>query len=74
MWDAGAYQYQVSQSLAPSITVQPASQTVQVGQAATFTVVAAGSVPLSYQWQENGANIPGAISSSYTTAGDDGGG
>ena len=67
MWDAGAYLYQVSQSLPPSITVQPASQTVQVGQTATFTVVATGSLPLSYQWQENGANIPGAISSSYTT-------
>jgi putative cofactor-binding repeat protein len=67
MWDAGAYLYQPTQSLAPSITVQPASQTVQVGQAATFNVVAAGSMPLNYQWQENGANIPGAISSSYTT-------
>ncbi len=67
MWDAGAYLYQVSQSLPPSITVQPASQTVQVGQTATFTVVATGSMPLSYQWQENGTNIPGATSTSYTT-------
>jgi len=40
---------------------------VTAGQTATFTVVAAGTAPLSYQWQKNGANIAGATSSSYTT-------
>lgn len=54
-------------STAPTITTQPASQTVQVGQPATFTVVVAGSSPLSYQWQRNGVNIPGAILPNYTT-------
>ena len=53
--------------VAPSITTQPTSQTVTVGQAATFAVVASGTAPLSYQWQKNGANISGATSSSYTT-------
>jgi hypothetical protein len=51
----------------PSITTQPASQTVTVGQTATFSVVATGTAPLSYQWRKNGANISGATSSSYTT-------
>jgi acid phosphatase len=51
----------------PSITTQPASQTVTAGQTATFTVVASGTAPLSYQWQKNGANISGATSSGYTT-------
>ncbi len=51
----------------PSITTQPASQTVTAGQTATFTVVASGTAPLSYQWQKNGANISGATSSVYTT-------
>src|SRR5215472_12260846 len=51
----------------PGITTQPASQTVTAGQTATFTVVASGTAPLSYQWQKNGANIAGATSSSYTT-------
>ena len=51
----------------PSITTQPANQTVNVGQTATFTVVATGAPPLSYQWQKNQVNIPGAISASYTT-------
>src|SRR5437879_3808275 len=52
---------------APSITTQPASQTVTVGQTATFTVVAAGTAPLSYQWRKGGTAILGAASSSYTT-------
>ena len=51
----------------PSITTQPASQTVNVGQTATFTVVATGAPPLSYQWQKNQVNIAGATSASYTT-------
>ena len=51
----------------PSITTQPANQTVNVGQTATFTVVATGAAPLSYQWQKNQVNIAGATSASYTT-------
>jgi hypothetical protein len=53
--------------VAPSITTQPASQTVTVGQTATFSVVATGTAPLTYQWQKNNANIAGATSASYTT-------
>jgi hypothetical protein len=52
---------------APSITTQPANQTVNVGQAATFSVAAAGTAPLSYQWQKNGTAISGATSTNYTT-------
>ena len=56
-----------STALAPTITTQPANQTVTAGQTATFTVVAAGTAPLSYQWRKNGANISGATAASYTT-------
>ncbi len=52
---------------APSITTQPASQTVTAGQTATFSVAAAGTAPLSYQWMKGGTTISGATSSSYTT-------
>src|SRR5882672_2189475 len=52
----------------PSITTQPVSQSVTVGQTASFSVAAAGAAPLSYQWQKNGANIVGATSASYTTS------
>ncbi len=54
-------------STAPTITTQPVSRTVTAGQTATFSVTAAGTAPLSYQWQKNGANISGATSASYTT-------
>ena len=50
-----------------AITTQPASQTVAVGATATFTVVATGTAPLTYQWQKNGTAISGATSASYTT-------
>jgi hypothetical protein len=51
----------------PSITTQPANQTVTAGQTATFTVIATGTAPLSYQWQKGATNIPGATAASYTT-------
>ena len=51
----------------PSISTQPANQTVTVGLSATFSVVAAGTAPLTYQWQKNNADISGATSAKYTT-------
>ncbi len=55
-------------SVAPMITQQPASQTVTVGQTATFSVTATGTAPLSYQWQKNNSTIMNAPNSpSYTT-------
>jgi len=51
----------------PTITTQPASQTVTLGQTATFSVAAVGTAPLSYQWQKSRTNIDQATSSTYTT-------
>lgn len=42
---------------APSITTQPASQTVSAGQTVTFSVTASGNTPLSYQWYKNDAAL-----------------
>ncbi|NMC63417.1 MAG: hypothetical protein GYA55_09660, partial [SAR324 cluster bacterium] len=53
-------------NIPPSITTHPASKTVNVGSIATFTVVAKGDAPLSYQWQRDGVNISGATSDSYS--------
>jgi PQQ-like domain len=53
--------------VAPYINTQPANQTVAAGQTATFSVVASGTVPLTYQWQKSGAVITGATAASYTT-------
>lgn len=56
-----------SAPVAPTITTQPANQTVTAGQSATFSVVATGTAPLSYQWQKNAADITNATSASYMT-------
>ena len=42
-------------AVAPSITLQPASQTVIAGQTASFSVAATGTAPLSYQWMKSGS-------------------
>ena len=58
---------------APTITTQPADQTVTEGGTATFTVAVTGSEPLTYQWQQkttdssSWTDIPGAKSATYTT-------
>jgi glucose/arabinose dehydrogenase len=51
----------------PSVITHPQNQTVAVGQTATFGVAATGTTPLSYQWQKNSVDIPGANSPTYTT-------
>ena len=51
----------------PRITAKPTNNTQRVGYPASFHVAATGNAPLSYQWQKNGTNIPGATSSWYTT-------
>ncbi|HVV02147.1 MAG TPA: immunoglobulin domain-containing protein, partial [Verrucomicrobiae bacterium] len=50
---------------APVIVGQPLGQTVDPGGTATFSVMAAGSPSLSYQWRFNGVNLPGATGSTY---------
>jgi len=52
----------------PTITTQPASQTVNAGQTATFNVAASGTAPFQYQWQKNGSDIAGANASSLSLA------
>jgi len=54
-------------AVAPSITTQPLSQTVNAGQTATFSVAGTGTAPMNYQWQKNGVAIGGATSSTYQT-------
>ncbi len=80
--DAGSYQLKVSNPVSTevasrvavltvvstpvAITTQPADQAVAEGGAVTFTVVASGSAPLSYQWFKGANPIPDATSASYT--------
>jgi hypothetical protein len=58
----------------PSITTPPASQSVFAGTTVLFTAAATGSLPLSFQWQQNGTNltddayISGSTSTNLTLA------
>ncbi|MDA1274719.1 MAG: immunoglobulin domain-containing protein [Verrucomicrobia bacterium] len=72
--NAGGYQVFVANAAGPvpsavanltvnvgvTIVEQPQSLTVTNGSSVAFSVLAAGSGPLAYQWRFNGANIPGA--------------
>ena len=53
---------------APSITTQPTSQTVTVGNSVTFTVGASGNPAPTYQWSKGGVAVSGATSAAYTIA------
>jgi glucose/arabinose dehydrogenase len=55
-------------SQAPQVQTNPADRTVAVGAPASFTVAASGTAPLSYQWQRNQSDIPGATAATYTLA------
>jgi alpha-tubulin suppressor-like RCC1 family protein len=46
------------------LTMQPQNQTNLAGGSASFSVAAIGPGPLAYQWQLNGADLPGATTTS----------
>lgn len=52
----------------PSVTSHPVSQTVAVGSSVTFTVVAGGSGPLTYQWQRDEQDLAGETQPVLTLA------
>ena len=59
----------------PTITAQPASQSVAVGGTASFTVGVGGTAPFSFQWRQgglplaDGGKISGATTQRLTIAG-----
>jgi hypothetical protein len=53
-------------AVAPTVTVQPQPRTAMAGQAVSFFVAARGGPRLTYQWQRNGIDIPGATGAWYT--------
>jgi hypothetical protein len=78
--DTGGYDVRVSNTLgatnslvaaltvlvAPSVTTQPQSLTVIIGNTATFTAAASGTLPLGYQWRFGTVGIPGATNATLT--------
>lgn len=70
--DIGAFESSGGGNVAPLITSQPQSQTITSGGTATLSVIASGTLPLTYQWYQgtsgNTANpIGGATGSAFTT-------
>jgi hypothetical protein len=55
----------------PDIAVQPQSVSVDDTSSATFSVVATGASPITYQWQFDGTNIAQATNSSYSISSTD---
>ena len=53
-------------TVAPSITLQPASQTVAVGGSVTFTANAGGTPLPIFQWRKDGVAIVGATATALT--------
>jgi len=52
-------------SISPAITTQPTNQSVSAGEPATFTAVATGTGPLTFEWFMNGTEA-GGNSNTYT--------
>ena len=53
--------------VAPTITSQPQSETVALGNSVTFSVTATGTQPLSYQWRKDGVNLSDGVRISGAT-------
>jgi hypothetical protein len=55
--------------LPPTITSQPMNQTAGLGSNATFNITVAGTLPLAYQWQMSGTNLPSQTNQSCNLTG-----
>ncbi|MES2863281.1 MAG: GEVED domain-containing protein, partial [Bacteroidota bacterium] len=62
------YIVNITPCIAPSISIQPVTQSVCEGTNVTLSVVAAGT-GLTYQWKKEGVDILTATSDSYTITG-----
>lgn len=56
----------IQQPQAPTITTQPVGLSLAVGQPASFSIVASGTSPISYQWNWNGSPVIGATNASFS--------
>lgn len=58
--------YTIDNTIAPFITIQPYSQTINLGATANFSVAAVADPTLTYAWKFNGSPIPGATNSTLS--------
>ncbi len=69
--DTQAYPYTIVvtggvTNVAPTLSAQPAAQSVAAGGSATFSVTAAGSPTPTYRWLKNGRTVTGATSATLS--------
>jgi len=57
----------VAVPLPPNLSIQPVAQTATVGETVTFSVVAGGTPPLTYQWRKDGVALVGNASAATDT-------
>lgn len=53
-------------TMPPTIFAQPTNQMVVAGGSASFSVLAGGTLPLSYQWRFNGVSLTNATNAALT--------
>jgi hypothetical protein len=63
------YSAPVGTATAPTISAQPASQTVTAGSSVSFSVTATSSTTPSYQWRKDGVALSGATSATLSLPG-----
>jgi hypothetical protein len=62
IYAAGAY----GSTTPPFVTQNPAGQTIAVGSSVNVSAGINGSRPISYQWKNNGIDVPGATSATLS--------
>jgi formylglycine-generating enzyme required for sulfatase activity len=65
-WDNKGFR--PARNIVPLIDSHPLPLTVSRDDSATFSVAATGNGTLTYQWQKDGVDIPGATSSSFVVS------
>lgn len=65
-WDTFITKIPAVTPIAPTITAQPVSQNILAGSNAIFTVTAAGTQPLAYQWRFDSTNLPNQTNATVT--------
>jgi glucose/arabinose dehydrogenase len=67
-WNGTLWRIFHTGSGAPFLSVQPQPALVSAGEGVVFQAAASGVEPITWQWQRNGIDIPGADSPAYTLA------